>query len=212
MLRPKKKSVKEWQALEINNRRNRATNRTVQQIITYSIDNREYSFLAKDQLEEALPQLKKTHLTYSEVAGETVQYMFGDMLKDYKELQAETLSSSCFINDGKGNFTRTDLPEELQLAPLFAFAAFPFNNTCTYLAAGNFYDVLPYEGRYDAMIPTLFSFNNKNAQINLQSNLPSIKGEVRDAKWINSTGNKKILIIASNNSPLIFLQSTTFQN
>lgn len=184
-------------------------NGSVQQIMAYTIEGKEYPFLAKDQLEQALPQLKKTHLTYSEVAGKSVQYMFGDMLKDYKELKAETLTSSCFINDGKGNFKRTDLPEELQLAPLFTFAASPCNNTCTYLAAGNFYGVLPYEGRYDAMIPTFFSYNNKNALFNLQSNLPSINGEVRDAKWINCAGGKKILIIARNNAQLIFLKPTT---
>ena len=51
--------------------------------------------------------------------------MFGDLFKDYKELKAETLSSSCFLNDGKGNFKRRDLPDELQLAPIFAFASFP---------------------------------------------------------------------------------------
>ncbi len=184
-------------------------NGSFQQVMAYTIDGKEYPFLAKDQLEQALPQLKKMHLTYSEVAGQTVQYMFGDMLKDYKELKAETLSSSCFINDGKGNFRRTDLPQELQLAPVFSFAASPCNTNCTYLAAGNFYGVLPYEGRYDAMIPTLFSYNNKTAQFNLQSNLPSVDGEVRDAKWINCAGGKKILIIARNNAQLIFLKPAT---
>ena len=48
--------------------------------------------------------------------------MFYDLFKDYLEFKAETLSSSCFLNDGKGNFTRTDLPEELQQAPVFSFA------------------------------------------------------------------------------------------
>ena len=48
--------------------------------------------------------------------------MFYDLFKDYIELKAETLSSCCFINDGKGNFVKKELPEELQLAPVFAFA------------------------------------------------------------------------------------------
>ena len=131
-------------------------NGSVEQIMAYTIDGKEYPFLAKDELERALPVLKKAYLTYSEVAGKTVQYMFGDLFKDYIELKAETLGSSCFINDGKGNFKRMDLPEELQLAPVFTFVSFPYNNTNTYMAAGNFYGVLPYEGRYDAMIPTFF--------------------------------------------------------
>ena len=81
----------------------------------------------------------------------------------------------------------------------------PFHDSSnTYLAAGNFYGVLPYEGRYDAMLPTLFSYDN--AQFSLQSNLPFIDGEVRDAKWINYSGGKKVLVIARNNDQLIFLK------
>jgi hypothetical protein len=186
-------------------------NGSVDQIMTYNIHGEEYPFLAKDQLEPDLPVLKKAHLTYGEVAGKTAQFMLGDLFKDYKELKAETLSSSCFLNDGKGSlsadkagFKRTELPDELQLAPLFAFTSFPYDSSNTYFSAGNFYGVLPYEGRYDAMIPTFFSYHN--AQFNVQSNLPFIDGEVRDAKWINYSGGKKVLVIARNNDQLIFLK------
>ena len=79
-------------------------------------------------------------MKYSEVAGKTVQYMFYDLFKDYKELQAEVLGSSCFLNDGKGNFKRMDLPPELQLSPIFTFV--PLQDSGKYLAAGNFYGVI----------------------------------------------------------------------
>ena len=183
-------------------------NGSIAPIITYSINGKEYPFLGKDQLEQALPALKHQHLTYDEVAGKTVQYMFGDMFKDPDPivLKAETLASSCFINDGKGNFTRTDMPEELQVAPIFTFTTFPFGKKEAYLAAGNFYGVLPYEGRYDAMIPSFFSYDKKSAQFNILSVLPEIDGEVRDAKWINYKDGKKILILAKNNDQLIFLK------
>jgi enediyne biosynthesis protein E4 len=178
-------------------------NSTVEQIMCYTINGQEYPFLAKDELEMELPVLKKAYLTYSEVAGKTVQYMLFDLFKGYTELKAETLSSSCFINDGKGNFKRMDLPDELQLAPIFSFAPVSANN---YLAAGNFYGVLPYEGRYDALYPTIFSLDKKNNQ---SSVLPEIAGEARDAKWLKTTGGNKILVLARNNEPLIFLKPTT---
>jgi enediyne biosynthesis protein E4 len=183
-------------------------NGSVEQVMTYRINGEKYTFLQKDELERALPVLKKAYLTYGEVAGKTVDYMFYDLFKDYLELKAEVLGSSCFINDGKGNFNRMDLPEELQLAPLFTFVPFPSDSTHGWLAAGNFYGVLPYEGRYDAMIPTFFSYNAKTAQFNQQSNLPSINGETRDAKWIRYAGGQKVLILARNNRELIFLKPT----
>ena len=130
----------------------------------------------------------------------------------YLELKAETLSSSCFMNDGKGNFTRKDLPEELQLAPVFSFTSLAGQNTATYIAGGNFYGVLPYEGRYDAMNPTIFNYDKRSGQFTILSELPAIDGECRDAKWINYPGGKQILVLARNNSQLIFLKpgSLTF--
>ncbi len=180
-------------------------NGSTEQIMAYTIDGREYPFLAKDELERALPVLKKAYLKYSEVAGKTVQYMFYDLFKDYSELKAEVLSSSCFISDGKGNFKRMDLPQELQLAPVFSFT--PVSDTANnYLACGNFYNVIPYEGRYDALQPTFFSYSKQQAAFKYGSELATIMGQARDAKWMNHAGGGQVLVIARNNQPLLFLK------
>ena len=177
-------------------------NGTVEQIMTYNIDGKEYPFLAKDELEKSLPVLKKYYLKYSDVAGKTVQYMFYDLFKDYTELKAETLSSSCFINNGKGNFKRMDLPAEAQLAPVFSFT--PLNNS--YLVTGNFYGVIPYEGRYDALLPTVIAFDKTTSQFNVTSQINSLQQEFRDAKWLNYINGTKLLVLTVNNGPLIFLK------
>ncbi len=182
-------------------------NGTTEQVMTYSIKGQEYPFLGKDQLELALPVLKRAHIKYDEVAGKSVQFLFGDLLTNSSEWQAETLGSAAFINDGKGNFSRKDLPEELQLAPVFAFSSFPGKGGKTaWLAAGNFYGVLPYEGRYDALNPTLFDYDSVAARFNYLSDLPATGGECRDAKWINYAGSGKILVLAYNNGQLVFLK------
>jgi hypothetical protein len=183
-------------------------NGSVEQIVCYTVDGKEYTFLAKDELERSLPVLKKAYLHYSDVAGKTVQYMFYDLFKDYKELQAETLSSSCFINDGKGNFTRMDLPQQLQMSPIMSFAPFD-GHPGTFLAVGNFYGVVPYEGRYDALLPTVFSFNKEKTIIDQRINMPLVSGEMRDAKWLNSVNGNRLLVLARNNDSLIFLKPVT---
>jgi hypothetical protein len=81
-------------------------NGNIDQVLCYTINGKEYTFLAKDELEKDMPVLKKYYLTYSEVAGKTVDYMFYDLFKDYTELKAETLGSACFINDGKGTLKK----------------------------------------------------------------------------------------------------------
>ena len=176
-------------------------NGSVEQIMCYTIAGKEYTFLAKDELERSLPVLKKAYLTYSEVAGETVQYMFYDLFKDYTELKAEVLSSSCFINDGRGNFSRIDLPEELQLAPIMAFQKTAKQQ---YIAGGNFFDVVPYEGRYDAQPLAMFSIKgNKEVSVIPQSNLTAVQGQVRDIKLIN---NNTTMLVARNNERLLIFK------
>lgn len=179
-------------------------NGSVEQVMCYTINGNEYTFLAKDELEQALPVLKKGYLTYNEVAGKTVQYMFDDLFKDYRELKAETLSSSCFMGDGKGGFTRMDLPNELQLAPLFTFVPILNNSKTSFIGAGNFYGVLPYEGRYDAQYPTMFTYSN-NSFIS-GSKVLDVNGEVRNSRWINYSDGSKVLVIAGSNMGLTFLK------
>lgn len=179
-------------------------NGSAEQILAYTIDKKEYTFLAKDELERSLPVLKKAYLRYSDVAGKTVEYMFYDLFKDYTELKAETLSSSCFINDGKGNFKRMDLPDELQLAPVMSFTN--GLQPGELMAAGNFYGVIPYEGRYDALLPTQFSFSSKTGAFEIHTGIRNAVGETRDMKWLQAGGNRKILLLARNNDKPVFLQ------
>ena len=179
-------------------------NGAIEQLMCYTIDGNEYTFLAKDELERRIPVLKKYYLKYKDVAGKTVQYMFYDLFKNYTELKAEVLSSSCFINDGKGNFARVDLPAELQLAPVMAFAK--ATEPGSFMAGGNFYGVIPYEGRYDALLPTEFYFTNASRSFTTGLNVQDFNGEIRDIKWITVAGNEKLLMFASNNKELAFLR------
>lgn len=178
-------------------------NNSVEHIMAYTINKKEYPFFAKDELEIALPVLKKGYLRYSEVAGKTVQEIFDDLFKNYIELDAKVLGSSAFMNEGNSKFTRSDLPADLQLAPLFAFL--PTSDNKAYLAAGNFYGVTPYEGRYDAMVPTHFSYGLKKS-FQVDGLLNTVRSEVRDLKWLNTVGGKKVLVVASNNCQLQFFK------
>ncbi|MGZ3845002.1 MAG: hypothetical protein ACXVBH_03040, partial [Flavisolibacter sp.] len=71
---------------------------------------------------------------------------------------------------------------------------------------GNFYGVTPYEGRYDALQPTLFSFDKTRSNFNSQMLLPGFEGEVRDTKWIHSSSGGRLLIVGRNNAELSFLK------
>lgn len=179
-------------------------NGSVEQVMAYTINGKEYTFLAKDELERSLPVLKKAYLKYSDVAGKDVKYMFYDLFNNYLELKAETLSSSCFINDGKGNFKQVELPEELQMAPVMAFSK--GTSPGEFIAGGNFYGVIPYEGRYDALLPTRFGFNKKSGAFDINGVIKNVPGEIRDIKWLARKTGNPVLVLARNNEAMIFMQ------
>ena len=74
-----------------------------------------------------------------------------------------------------------------------------------YIAAGNFYGVIPFEGRYDALLPTGFYFDKVKNSFVTQFNIEEVDGEARDAKWINYKDGK-VLVIARNNKSLVFFK------
>jgi len=180
-------------------------NGRTEQVMCYTIDGKEYTFLSKEELEQALPVLKKAYLTYSEVAGKTVQYMFYDLFNNYNELKAETLGNACFINDGKGNFIKKDLPFDLQLSPIFSFQK--QDGTNNFFSGGNFFDVTPYEGYYDAAALSSFSIKGSKNDISISdAKVLDIKGQVRDLKWIKTAKYGKVLMAAKNNDRIGFYQ------
>jgi len=183
-------------------------NGTVEQLLTYFIGGEEYPFLGKDQLEGALPGLKRSHLRYDEVAGKNIRYLFGNQLDDARVLHVDTLASLCLFNNGRGGFTPQALPAELQLSPIFSFApldtsrapAAHANHPHFWLALGNFYGVQPYEGRYDALNPTLFTYDKK---FHVTRPITQQAGEWRDAKTLR--GPNHLLLLARNNDSILGL-------
>ncbi len=186
-------------------------NGSVDQLLTYTLHNKEYTFLGKEELEKQLPLIRKNFLLYSSFAGRTVQEIFGDQLNNALILQAQNLSSGICVNDGKGNFFFKSLPYEAQEAPVFSLFADDVNGDGKkdIISGGNFYGVLPYEGRYDANWGDIL-LNTSNKTFQWQSPQQSgwlLRGEVRDIKKIK-TANGNLYAVARNNDSLLFFKST----
>jgi hypothetical protein len=177
-------------------------------LLSYTKDGVEYPFLAKDEVERELPLLKKHYLLYADYAGVQMKDVFYGWIDTIKPLMAERLGSAVFYNDGKGNFKINDLPAALQLAPVFSFqkTGITTSDKNTYITGGNFFGVIPYEGRYDAQPFALFN-SNKNDSINYLPDigLSAIKGQIRDIKWIHTLKYGDVLMVARNNESILFL-------
>jgi len=91
------------------------------------------------------------------------------------------------------------------LAPIFSFQKLNTStNESVYLSGGNFFDVIPYEGRYDAQPLAMFGIDKSNAITYFpQTVLSGVKGQVRDLKLIKTAKNGEAIIVARNNDSLL---------
>jgi hypothetical protein len=93
----------------------------------------------------------------------------------------------------------------MQLAPVMVFAPFSPSLGTNYWAGGNYYGVMPYEGRYDALLPTTVGFDKELGIFATSKLLPELNGELRDIKWLNY-GGEQVLVLAMNNQGLKFIR------
>ncbi len=182
-------------------------NGSLDQLLAIERDGNYYPFLGKEDMEKQLPALmRKKYPDYSSFAKQTIEQVFGQKLEDAKKFTAKILSSVMLTNNGRGNYKILKLSMQMQWSPVFSFLTDDFNadNKTDIISAGNFYGVIPYEGRYDADHGTVLI--NKTPAFNILSSMQSgilLEGEIRDMKYIK-TSHGKIIAIARNNQSLLF--------
>ncbi len=177
-------------------------------VLAVAENGKYFPFLGKEELEKRLPSLiRKKYTDYTSFAGQTVQQILGDKLSKAKEYNATMLSSVLLTNNQKGGFTISKLPYESQWSSINTFIADDLNGDGKkdILSGGNFFNTLPYEGRYDAgALNVLFQQSNGSLQW-----LPpvrygiSISGEVRDIKPIQLAGHATGYLFALNNDKIL---------
>jgi enediyne biosynthesis protein E4 len=168
-----------------------------------------YNFLGKDEIEKQLPALiRKKFFNYADMAGKTIDEIFGKQLEQAIQFKVHTLSSSVLMHTAKDIFSISKLPYELQWYPIYSFAVQDYDkdHILDVVAAGNLYGVLPYEGRYDAGYSSLLlgKAANQFQVANANKSGLLISGEVRNIKNIKLISGKNCLIFARNNDTVLF--------
>lgn len=183
-------------------------NGSIDQVLAVANGKNYYFFLGKEEIERALPAvIRKNYLDYKSMAGQTIENILSNHLSRLKEFSANTLSSVIMKND-KGKLSVSKLPPMVQWSPIFSFMTGDFDKDghADVLSAGNFYGVLPYEGRYDANYGTVLL--GKGGVFQETSSLRSgliLEGEIRNIKKIRTQGGKSLYFFSRNaNTILIY--------
>lgn len=184
-------------------------NGSIEQIVCTYNGEKSYPMALRHDLISQIPSLKKKYLKYESYKDATITDIFtSEQMQETLELKAFVFSSSVLINNGKGKFEVRQLPMEAQFSPMFGICTGDFDGdgNMDVLMGGNFYNVKPEVGRYDASYGVYLKGDGKG---NFTSIKPKesgffVDGEVRDIQKIAIGKSNYILVARNNDTPLVF--------
>ena len=120
-------------------------------------------------------------MKYSDYAGKKISEVLDEgQLKEAIVKQSFMGETAVLLNNGKGHMTWQALPNEAQFSPVCgaAFADYDQDGRTDLILTGNFLDVLPEIGRYDASYGVVLRNKGKapNGTIRYESVNPSVSG------------------------------------
>ncbi|MGB5554333.1 MAG: VCBS repeat-containing protein, partial [Flavobacteriaceae bacterium] len=174
-------------------------NKTTETIVAIQKESHYYPIADLDALSKQLVSLTKKKFTkYADFAGKTIFEVFDeDLLKTGTLFEVDNLSSG-YLKNEDGKFTFYHFKNELQVAPITSFLVFDFeqDGKNEALAAGNFFGVIPYHGRYDGFGGALIKSEN-DVLLGHQIGLELAQKSVRKMNII-SLDNTPYLLITLN--------------
>ncbi|WP_272636508.1 MULTISPECIES: VCBS repeat-containing protein [Maribacter] len=129
-------------------------NGSIDPIMSFYRDGKEYPVHTRDDLLKQVPALKKKFPDYKSYAKASIDDVLTQQDKSSAyTLRAFNLASSLLINLGNGKFQLKELPIEAQIAPIYgmAIADYDFDGNLDMVLSGNDYGTEVSLGRYDAL-------------------------------------------------------------
>lgn len=178
-------------------------NRTIDPILSYYIQGKNYPAYSRDELSDQLVSLKKKYTSHELYSTATT----GDILEQFKGKTAKKLEISTletvYLENKKGEFTLKSLPIEAQFSPVYSIVSDDVNNDGfkDLILAGNQSHARIRLGNIDANYGQIF-LNDRKGNFKYHSNL-GIKGNIRDMQVINNQlvvgiNSKKVKVFKRN--------------
>ena len=139
------------------------SNGQTETITAFAKNGTYYPLEGLDGLASQMVSLRKKFTSYTSFAGKSIEDIFeADQLKNAKILEVNTLASG-YLKNNEGSFEFVPFSNELQTAPIMDFVSLNIgaDEKIEVLAAGNYFGVKPYHGRFDSFPGALISSENE---------------------------------------------------
>lgn len=126
-------------------------NRKSETIISIEKEGIYYPLKGLDELSSQMNRLKRKFTSYKEFAGKPLDQVIDKKLLDSAEVHMVHELRSGYLKNEEGKFTFVPFNWELQVAPITCFKSYDFDNDQKneVLAAGNYFGIKPFHGRFD---------------------------------------------------------------
>ncbi len=176
-------------------------NGSVEQLFGWFVDGELYPVALRHDLVAQIPPLVRKYPSYASFAGQKIYDIFAaGELESAVHQEAVELRSTVGWNDGQGHFTLEPLPDEAQLAPMYAIAVLDIAGSANpeLLMGGNLYEAKPEVGRYDASYGVVLAYGPDGLRSLPDSGFWTT-GPVRS---ITLAGDLQLLVVGINNDSL----------
>jgi hypothetical protein len=178
-------------------------NGITESIITCATENGiNYPMLLKTDLQKSVPSIKKKYIYFADYAKKTIQEIFGNGELDGATKRTVNQPNSGLLINEKGKLHFSLLPLEVQFSPIHGIETVDYDNDglLDLLLTGNFFDVLPELGRYDANYGLVLRNQGKNSFVAVPPSKSgfAVKGQVRNLLKVKTKAKKPIFVLAKN--------------
>jgi hypothetical protein len=182
-------------------------NGSLEQILTYHKNGKEYTIATRDELVKQIPVLKKDFVRHSDFAGKTMKQIFKNFkLEEAKLFEAKKFESVILFNNvGKG-FTIQTLPIEAQFAPIQAILMEDLDGDgiLDLLLGGNMTAVSPYFGAYQGSHGLALKGNGDGSFALMKNGKLGITGDIKHIRSIKVKNEKWILFVKNDGELEVF--------
>ncbi len=184
-------------------------NGTIEQIVCKYEDDAQYPTVLRHDLIAQLPGLKKSIFKYEDYKGKTVNDLFSqEQLQQAVVHEVTQLQSVVLLSTGQKHYEIFELPQEAQLAPIYALLTGDFDRDgiADIIAGGNLYGVKPEVGRYDASYGIFLKGIGDGTfdVVRPQKTGLLFEGQIRDLEMIEYKDAQVLIVVRNDDKPLFF--------
>lgn len=165
----------------------------------------------KREMVEQLSMLKKKNLKHHDYANKNIHELLGGAIENALVRSFSHVKSEIAINNGKGNFTLSSLPMEVQLSSANDILVTEINddNYLDLIIVGNKTGFQAQFGQLDCN-PGLVLFNDTKGGFVVKKNAEtgiSISGVSKQIMNIRQNGKDLFIVARNNEKPYIFVKN-----